>query len=93
MQTSLLESQIAMLDFQAAQWLVDHKVPKATGNEHPLTVPTGVLGTSDGYLNLAAIGQTMWKRLCEALEAPHLVHEPGFGPTPSGCTTVHASTA
>jgi len=78
-QTSLLESQIAMLDFQAAQWLVDHKVPKATGNEHPLTVPTGVFGTSDGYLNLAAIGQTMWKRLCEALEAPHLVHEPGFG--------------
>jgi crotonobetainyl-CoA:carnitine CoA-transferase CaiB-like acyl-CoA transferase len=78
-QTSLLESQIAMLDFQAAQWLIDRKVPKATGNEHPLTVPTGVFETSDGYLNLAAIGQTMWKRLCEALEVPHLVDEPGFG--------------
>jgi crotonobetainyl-CoA:carnitine CoA-transferase CaiB-like acyl-CoA transferase len=78
-QTSLLESQIAMLDFQAAQWLIDRKVPKATGNEHPLTVPTGVFATSDGYLNLAAIGQTMWKRLCEALEAPHLMQEPGFG--------------
>jgi crotonobetainyl-CoA:carnitine CoA-transferase CaiB-like acyl-CoA transferase len=78
-QTSLLESQIAMLDFQAAQWLIDRKVPQATGNEHPLTVPTGVFETSDGHLNLAAIGQTMWKRLCEALEAPHLVQEPGFG--------------
>ena len=81
-QTSLLESQIAMLDFQAAQWLIDHKVPKSTGNEHPLTVPTGVFETSDGYLNLAAIGQTMWKRLCEALEVPHLVQEPGFGSDP-----------
>ncbi|OOG53094.1 CaiB/BaiF CoA-transferase family protein [Polaromonas sp. C04] len=81
-QTSLLESQIAMLDFQAAQWLIDHKVPKSTGNEHPLTVPTGVFPTSDGYLNLAAIGQTMWKRLCEALEVPHLVQEPGFGSDP-----------
>ncbi|CAN5358792.1 CoA transferase [soil metagenome] len=81
-QTSLLESQIAMLDFQAAQWLIDRKVPKSTGNEHPLTVPTGVFITSDGYLNLAAIGQTMWKRLCEALQMPHLVQEPGFGSDP-----------
>jgi len=81
-QTSLLESQIAMLDFQAAQWLVDHKVPRQNGNEHPLTVPTGVFATKDSYLNVAAIGQTMWLRLCEALGAPELVHEPGFGSDP-----------
>ncbi len=81
-QTSLLEAQIAMLDFQAAQWLVDRNVPEQTGNEHPLTVPTGVFETSDGYLNIAAIGQTMWKRLCEALEVPHLVDEPGLGSDP-----------
>jgi crotonobetainyl-CoA:carnitine CoA-transferase CaiB-like acyl-CoA transferase len=81
-QTSLLEAQVAMLDFQAAQWLVDGKVPQATGNEHPLTVPTGVFPTSDGYINIAAIGQTMWKRLCEALDAPQLVEMPGFGSDP-----------
>lgn len=81
-QTSLLEAQVAMLDFQAAQWLVDGKVPKATGNEHPLTVPTGVFETADGYINIAAIGQTMWKRLCEAIDAPQLVDEPGFGSDP-----------
>ena len=69
-QTSLLESQIAMLDFQAAQWLIDRKVPGQHGNEHPLTVPTGVFKTKDGHLNIAAIGQTMWKRLCEALGLP-----------------------
>ena len=81
-QTSLLESQIAMLDFQAAQWLIDKKVPVATGNEHPLTVPTGVFATRDGHINLAAIGQSMWKRLCQALDAPQLVDEPGFGSDP-----------
>lgn len=80
--TSLLESQIAMLDFQAAQWLIDGKIPKSTGNEHPLTVPTGVFQTSDGYLNLAAIGQSMWKRLCVAIELPHLIDEPGMGSDP-----------
>jgi len=81
-QTSLLESQIAMLDFQAAQWLIDAKVPKSTGNEHPLTVPTGVFATSDGYINIAAIGNTMFKRLCTALDVPALADEPGFGSDP-----------
>ena len=41
-----------------------------------------MFATSDGYLNLAAIGQTMWKRLCEALDVPQLVDEPGFGSDP-----------
>jgi crotonobetainyl-CoA:carnitine CoA-transferase CaiB-like acyl-CoA transferase len=81
-QTSLLESQIAMLDFQAAQWLIDRKVPGQHGNEHPLTVPTGVFATKDGHLNVAAIGNTMFRRLCEALDVPHLADEPGFGSDP-----------
>jgi crotonobetainyl-CoA:carnitine CoA-transferase CaiB-like acyl-CoA transferase len=80
--TSLLESQIAMLDFQAAQWLIDGKVPGQHGNEHPLTVPTGVFQTKDGYLNIAAIGQNMWTRLCDALELKHLLSEPGLGSDP-----------
>ncbi len=75
-QTSLLESQIAMLDFQAAQWLIDKKVPIQSGNEHPLTVPTGVFATRDGYLNLAAIGNSMFHRLCDVLELPELVQDP-----------------
>jgi len=80
--TSLLESQIAMLDFQAAQWLIGKKVPGQHGNEHPLTVPTGVFQTQDGYLNIAAIGQNMWTRLCEALGLKHLLSEPGLGSDP-----------
>ncbi|MBK6716865.1 MAG: CoA transferase [Burkholderiales bacterium] len=84
-QTSLLESQIAMLDFQAAQWLIDRKVPQQHGNEHPLTVPTGVFKTADGYLNLAAIGNSMWRRLCEALEVPELAADPELGSDPQRC--------
>jgi crotonobetainyl-CoA:carnitine CoA-transferase CaiB-like acyl-CoA transferase len=84
-QTSLLESQIAMLDFQAAQWLIDRKVPQQHGNEHPLTVPTGVFKTADGYLNLAAIGNTMWRRLCEALDVPELAADPELGNDPQRC--------
>lgn len=84
-QTSLLESQIAMLDFQAAQWLVDGKVPGQHGNQHPLTVPTGVFETADGFVNLAAIGQTMWIRLCEALGVAELIDRPEFATDASRC--------
>jgi crotonobetainyl-CoA:carnitine CoA-transferase CaiB-like acyl-CoA transferase len=77
-QTSLLQAQIAMLDFQAAQWLVSRQVPGQTGNEHPMTVPTAVYATQDGHLNVAAIGNNMWRRLCNAMEAPELADDPRF---------------
>jgi crotonobetainyl-CoA:carnitine CoA-transferase CaiB-like acyl-CoA transferase len=65
--TSLLESQIFMLDFQAARWLIAHEVPKQAGNDHPTAIPTGVFETSDGYINIAASGEALWKRFCDAI--------------------------
>jgi crotonobetainyl-CoA:carnitine CoA-transferase CaiB-like acyl-CoA transferase len=52
-QTSLLQAQIFMLDFQAARWLMDQDVPKQAGNNHPTSIPTGAFKTSDGYINIA----------------------------------------
>lgn len=77
-QSSLLESQIAMLDFQAARWLIAGDVPGQSGNDHPTSMPTGVFETSDGYLNLAASGQTIYRRFCEAVGAPKLAEHPDF---------------
>ena len=61
--TSLLESMIAMMDFQAARWTVASEVAGQAGNDHPTTVPTGLFHTSNGPINVAAGGQTMWDRL------------------------------
>jgi crotonobetainyl-CoA:carnitine CoA-transferase CaiB-like acyl-CoA transferase len=77
-QTSLLQAQIAMLDFQAARWLIDHEVPKQAGNDHPLYMPTGVFETADGYLNLAVTGTVMWDRFCQAIEAKDLAVHPDY---------------
>ena len=71
-QTSLLQAQIAMLDFQATRWLMDKHVPKQAGNNHPTSIPTGVYKTRDGYLNLAVSGTKIWTRMCEAIGAPQL---------------------
>src|SRR5215204_5836573 len=71
-QTSLLEAQIQMLDFQAARWLIAKEVAPQAGNDHPTSIPTGVYTTKDGHINIAASGDTMFRRLCEALGAPDL---------------------
>jgi crotonobetainyl-CoA:carnitine CoA-transferase CaiB-like acyl-CoA transferase len=71
-QTSLLQAQIAMLDFQAARWLVAKEVPGQAGNDHPTSIPTGVFPTKDGHINIAASGQAIWRRFCEALGAQEM---------------------
>ena len=76
--TSLLQAQIAMLDFQAARWLLAKEVPPQAGNDHPTGIPTGVFPTSDGHMNIAASNQHMFKRLCGVLGAEHLVTRPDF---------------
>jgi crotonobetainyl-CoA:carnitine CoA-transferase CaiB-like acyl-CoA transferase len=76
--TSLLQAQIFMLDFQAARYLVQGEVAKQAGNNHPTSAPTGVYKTADGHINIATAGQTIWKRFCEAIEAPELIERPEY---------------
>ena len=66
--TSLLQAQIFMLDFQAARWLSEKNVAGQAGNNHPTSVPTGVFKTSDGSINLAVAGETIWRRFAEAVD-------------------------
>src|ERR1044072_1390746 len=59
-QTSLLQAQIFMLDFQAARWLMEGEVAKQAGNNHPTSIPTGVFKTSAGPINMATTGGGVW---------------------------------
>jgi len=77
-QTSLLQAQISMLDFQAARWLVAREVPGQAGNDHPTSIPTGVFPTRDGHINIAASGQHIFARMCKAIGAEHLLADPDF---------------
>jgi crotonobetainyl-CoA:carnitine CoA-transferase CaiB-like acyl-CoA transferase len=77
-QSSLLAAQIAMLDFQAARWLIAKEVPGQAGNNHPTSIPTGVFKTKDGHINIAAAGDEIYRRLCKALGAPQLADDPDY---------------
>ncbi len=81
-QTSLLQAQIFMLDFQAARWLMEGEVPQQAGNNHPTSIPTGVFKTSDGYINIATTGGKIWERCAQAIGAPELLSNPDYKTAP-----------
>jgi len=68
--TSLLESMIFMLDFQASRYLVKGEVAGQAGNHHPSFGPTGVFPTSDGHINIASSSTRLWLRMCDVLGKP-----------------------
>lgn len=77
-QTSLLQAQIFMLDFQAARFLMRGDVARQAGNNHPTSIPTGVFKTADGHINIASTGQKIWERLCRAIGAEDLLAHPDY---------------
>jgi crotonobetainyl-CoA:carnitine CoA-transferase CaiB-like acyl-CoA transferase len=81
-QTSLLQAQIFMLDFQAARWLMDKEIAKQAGNDHPTSIPTGVFKTSDGYINIATTGGRIWERFAQTVGAPEFLTNPDYATAP-----------
>jgi formyl-CoA transferase len=82
-QTSLLQAQIFMLDFQAARWLMEKEVAGQAGNNHPTSIPTGVFRTSDGFINIATTGGKIWERCAETLGAPEWIADPAYATAPA----------
>jgi formyl-CoA transferase len=76
--TSLLEAQIAMLDFQATRWLIGHEVPPQAGNDHPTGFPTGVFPAADGIINIAATGDHQFRAFLAVIHAEELGDDERF---------------
>src|SRR6476659_4289797 len=80
--TSLIEAQLFMLDFQASRWLMKGEVPGQEGNFHPTSPGTGMFQTADGYINIAASGDNLWRKFCEVSGDKDLASNPDFATVP-----------
>ena len=81
-----------MLDFQATRWLMAGEIPPQAGNDHPTGIPTGVFKTQDGHINIAASGQKMYRRLCEAVGREELIDDSRFKEADARSKNRHALT-
>src|SRR5690349_12417203 len=77
-QSSLLNAGIGLLDFQAARYVMKGEVPPQVGNDHPTSMPTSAYKTKDGYINIGASGDGMWRRLCQAIGRDALADDARF---------------
>ncbi|MEG9862194.1 MAG: CoA transferase [Parvularculales bacterium] len=82
-QTSLLQAQVFILDFQAARVLMDGDVPKQAGNNHPTSIPTGVFKTKNGHMNLAVAGENIWKRFAGAMGREDWIEDERYATAPA----------
>lgn len=79
---SLLDSIISMFTFQSQIALSTETVPKRKGNLHPTITPYETYQTSDGYINIAAGNEGLWKNFCKAINREDLLSNEKFKVNP-----------
>jgi crotonobetainyl-CoA:carnitine CoA-transferase CaiB-like acyl-CoA transferase len=75
---SLTGGLTSFLGFMATDYLATGRLPKRTGNDHPIGAPYGLFRTADGEIAIAPAGEAMYQRLLRALGAEALRERPEF---------------
>lgn len=75
---SLLDSQISMLTYDAAYYLVSGVIPGRLGTRHQTNPVYGALKTKDSYIVICAHRGAFWRNLCKAIEREQLLSDPRF---------------
>jgi crotonobetainyl-CoA:carnitine CoA-transferase CaiB-like acyl-CoA transferase len=75
---ALLDSQIAMLAYQNANYFATGTPPRRIGNLHPSIVPYQPFRTRDGEVILACGNDNLYRRFCEAAGCAALADDARF---------------
>jgi crotonobetainyl-CoA:carnitine CoA-transferase CaiB-like acyl-CoA transferase len=75
---ALLDSQVAWLANQNANYLIGGEPPKRMGNAHPNVMPYQTFRTRDGDLILAIGNDSQFRKFCVAAGIAHVGDDPRF---------------
>ncbi len=75
---AMLDCQVAILENAIARFQATGEVPRPIGNRHPSITPFTAVKASDAELVIAAGNDTLWARLCQAIERPELEKDPRY---------------
>jgi crotonobetainyl-CoA:carnitine CoA-transferase CaiB-like acyl-CoA transferase len=81
-EVSLLDGQMAMLSNYMAGFHVTGQPDGPVGNYHPQLVPYQPYEAQDGTVIVACLTEEFWRRMCGALELPHLLEDSRFATNP-----------
>jgi len=69
---SMLDCQIAILENAIARYFCDKKIPKKLGSRHPSISPFECYKCKDGFIVIAAGNDSLFRKLCSALNAKNI---------------------
>jgi crotonobetainyl-CoA:carnitine CoA-transferase CaiB-like acyl-CoA transferase len=75
-EAALYDSGLSLLHPHAANWFVDGKAPKRTGNAHPNIYPYDALATGTEPVFVAVGNNGQFAALCRCIGVPELVDDP-----------------
>ena len=75
---TMIGGQVALLSRQAARFFADGTVPKPEGNVHASIVPYQTFRASDGFVNICCGNNSLYERLCRALDLDDLADDERF---------------
>ena len=75
---TMIGGQVALLSRQAARYFADGTVPGREGNVHASIVPYQTFRASDGFVNVCCANNSLFERLCRALDLEELLDDPRF---------------
>jgi len=77
-ETSLFETMVAQLTFQAGRFFATGIPPKPEGNRHPLIAPYESFACQDGHINIAAGNDNLFFKLCSTIGLKECEKDPRF---------------
>jgi len=77
-ESTLFESLLPTLTYQAATWLLAGREPQRIGNRHPTLTPYESFRASDGHVIVGVASERLWVAFCAAIEGSELAADPRF---------------
>ena len=77
-EVAMLDVMASLLTYQAGIYFATGQRPARRGNQHPSIVPYEVFKAADAYLTVGVANNSLWERLCQALDRPDLARDGRF---------------
>ena len=72
---AMLDCQLAILENAIVRYTATGEIPRPLGARHPSIVPFAAFPTADGHVVIAAGNDSLFVRMCEALERPDMARD------------------
>lgn len=79
---AMLDTQVSLLENAIARYYASGEIPEPLGNRHPSIIPFEDFETLDGSIMISAGNDSLWKKLCSALNLEDLREDERFKTNP-----------